>query len=124
MWRQPSGLLTLTGVLPKCRYHPNWASTEITGIAYGLKFISIWSCRVLPDSGTVPTGLPLGIIRLSRTALLFQRIHQNTPLLHISELSPERGYMTDNMIIHFLHIEPSNPPTYYTYLYIGICRLH
>ena len=28
------------------------------------------------------------------------------------------------MIIHFLHMEPSNPPTYYTYLYIDICRLH
>ena len=108
-----SGLLTLTGVLLKCRYHPNWASTEITG-----KFISMWSCWVLPDSGTVPTGLPLGIIRLSRTALLLQRIRQNTPLLHVSGLSPERDYMTDNMIIHFLHMEPSNPPTYYTDLYI------
>ena len=66
-------------------------------------------CRVLPDSGTVPTGLSLGIIRLSRTALLILRIHQNTPLLHISGLPPERGYMLNNTIIHFLHMEPSNP---------------
>ena len=31
----------------------------------------------------------------------------HTPLLHISGLSPERGYMLNDTIIHFLHVEPS-----------------
>ena len=42
-------------------------------------------------------------------------------------LSPVSCYMYDlsaNMIIHFLHMEPSNPPTYYADLYIDIFRLH
>ena len=118
-----SGLLTLTGVLPKCRYHPNWASTNIPESPM-VKFTYTYSPAGF--SGTVSTGLPLGLIRLSRTALLIQRIHQNTPLLHISGLSPERGYMLNYTIIHFLHMEPSNPPTYYTiiYIYMDICRLY
>ena len=99
--------------------------TEITGISYGQKsYIYIWSRRVLPDFGGAPTGLLTGLLRLSRTALLFQRIHQNVSLLHISGLSPVSCYMlrfiTVDMTIHFLHMEPSNPPTYYTDLYIDI----
>ena len=33
-------------------------------------------------------------------------------------------FIAVNMTIHFLHIEASNPPTYYTNLYIDISRLH
>ena len=63
----------------------------------------LWDCpnlaptrpnKALPNRPLIPTDSP-------------------KQLLHISGLSPERGYMTDNMIIHFL-MEPSNPPTYYT----------
>ena len=74
-----------------------------------------------------PTGLLTGLIRFSRNGILFQQIHQNAPFLHISRLSPVSCYMYDlsaNMIIHFLHTRPSNPPTYYTDFYIDIFRLN
>ena len=67
-------------------------------------------------------------IRLSRTALLFQRSHLNLPLLHISGLFTGKLFiccdLSIDMTIHFLHMEPSHPPTYYTDLYIYISRLH
>ena len=77
------------------------------GFSYGQKsyiYIYIWSRLVLPDLGIAPTGLLTGLIRLSRNALLFPRIHQNAPFLLISGLSPVSGYLYDlsaNMIIHF-----------------------
>ena len=52
-----------------------------SGITYGQVYMYIKSCRVLPDSGNVPTGRPLDIIRLSRIALIIPRIHRNMPLL-------------------------------------------
>ena len=123
-----ASLLTLTGVLPEISVSPNSGVNRDYRDLLWSKVIYIWSRRVLPDFGVAPTRLLTGLIRLSRTALLFQWIHQNAPLLHTSGLSPVSCYMVQftsvDMIIHFLHMEPFNPPTYYTDVYIYLSRLH
>ena len=48
-----------------------------------------WPNKALPNRPRNPTDSP------------------HTPLLHVSGLSPERGYMLNDTIIHFLHMEPS-----------------
>ena len=68
-----------------------------------------WPNQALPKGRIYPTDSP----KCSAPAL--------------TGLSTVSCYMYDlsaNMIIHFLHMEPSNPPTYYTDLGIDIFRLH
>ena len=101
----PPGLLTLTGVLPEYQYHHNWALTSIPELPM-VKFTYIHG----------PAGY-------SRTALLIQQINQNTLLLNISGLSPDRSYMTERTNNTLLYMEPSILQTI-TQLYMDIRRLH
>ena len=48
--------------------------------------------------------------------------NQVLPKWHI--ISTDLYDLSANMIIHFLHTRPSNPPTYYTDFYIDISRLN
>ena len=69
--------ITLTGLQPRLPGSPMVKSHIYI-------YIYICSCRVLRDLGIAPTGLLTGLLKLARNALLFQRIHQNAPLLQIS----------------------------------------
>ena len=101
---RPLELLTLTGVLPKCRCHPNWASDNISESSM-VKFTYIcpnraptWPNKALPNRPLNPTDSPKhaspAYIRTFTGTWLYVKWYNN------------------------------NPSTYYTIIYMDIGRLY
>ena len=73
-------------------------STEINRISQIGQRSHLLSHRVLPDFGVSPTRLLTGLIRFSRTAFLFQRIHQAS-YFHLKNIRSLKPYLSREALL-------------------------